>query len=154
MMKEQVGVKVGKGGFRISSKFWGRKRAKKISLVRVKREVAEGLLEISRELYPREFIGLLRADNKGVISEVIIPPFSVYGAGEASFSPYMLPFDLSIVGSVHSHPSGIKFPSKRDVNVAFSFGVVHVIVTYPYTSLNDIYAYDKDGNPIKIVIVE
>ncbi|MBS7288821.1 MAG: Mov34/MPN/PAD-1 family protein [Candidatus Freyarchaeota archaeon] len=130
-----------------------RRGQKRLSAVKIKRELAEGLLEVSKEVYPKEFIGLLRA-KEGVISEVVIPPFSVYGLGESSFSPYSLPVDFSIVGSVHSHPSGDPHPSKQDVNVAFSFGVVHLIITYPYAGFEDIYAYDKDGTPLKLLIVE
>lgn len=130
-----------------------RRGKKRLSTVKIRRELAEGLLEVSREVYPKEFIGLLRAE-KGVISEVVIPPFSVYGLGESSFSPYSLPVDLSLVGSVHSHPSGDPHPSKQDVNVAFSFGVVHLIITYPYAGFENIHAYDKDGNPLKILLVE
>ncbi len=123
-----------------------------LSTVKIKKEVAEGLLKVSREVYPKEFIGLLRAE-KGVISEVIIPPFSIYGVGESSFSPYRLPVDLSIVGSVHSHPSGEPAPSKQDINVAFSFGFIHLIITYPFIGFENIHAYDKEGKPLKVEVV-
>ncbi|MEM1512666.1 MAG: Mov34/MPN/PAD-1 family protein [Candidatus Jordarchaeales archaeon] len=126
---------------------------KRLSTVKIRRALVDGLLEVSREVHPREFIGLLRAE-RGVISEVIIPPFSIYGLGESSFSPYDLPIDPSLVGSVHSHPSGDPRPSKQDVNVAFSFGFVHLIITYPYSCHENIYAYDKEGKPLKLIIIE
>jgi len=129
------------------------RKRKRLSTVKIRRELIEGLLEVSKEVHPREFIGLLRAE-KGVISEVIIPPFSVYGLGESSFSPYDLPIDFSLVGSVHSHPSGNPLPSKQDMNIAFSFGVVHLIITYPYSSPENVHAYDKEGNLLKLQIVE
>lgn len=130
-----------------------RKRTGQLTSVKIKRSLVEGLLEVSRELHPKEFIALLRA-RKGVIAEVVVPPFSVYGIGESSFPLHELPIDMSLVGSVHSHPSGDPRPSKQDLNVAFTFGLVHLIISYPYAGIENVHAYDKDGNPLKLVVVD
>ncbi|MEM3525882.1 MAG: Mov34/MPN/PAD-1 family protein [Candidatus Jordarchaeaceae archaeon] len=121
--------------------------------VRIRGEVVDGVLEACRNVYPHEFIGLLRAEE-GVITEIILPPASVYGKGLAEFRPHMLPFDLSIVGSIHSHPSGSGEPSTQDLNSMFNFGLVHIIVTFPYTSYQDLHVYDKKGKPLELEIVK
>nr|MDO8080101.1 Mov34/MPN/PAD-1 family protein [Candidatus Freyarchaeota archaeon] len=133
----------------------GRSESKehKILKVRIKEEVVEGVLEACRNVHPREFIGLLRAEE-GMITEIILPPASIYGKGLAQFQPHMLPFDFSIVGSIHSHPSGSGRPSAQDLNSMFNFGFVHIIVTFPYSSYQDLHTYDKKGNPIQWEIVE
>jgi proteasome lid subunit RPN8/RPN11 len=125
----------------------------KILKVKIKEEVVEGVLEACRNIHPREFIGLLRAEG-GMITEIILPPASVYGKGLAQFQPHMLPFDFSIVGSIHSHPSGSGRPSAQDLNSMFNFGFVHIIVTFPYSNYQDLHTYDKKGNPIQLEILK
>lgn len=125
----------------------------KILKVRIKEEVVDGVLEACRNVHPHEFIGLLRAEE-GMITEIILPPASIYGKGLAQFQPHMLPFDFSIVGSIHSHPSGSGSPSAQDLNFMFNFGFVHIIVTFPYSSHQDLHTYDKRGNPIQCEVVK
>ncbi|MHA1580255.1 MAG: Mov34/MPN/PAD-1 family protein [Candidatus Freyarchaeota archaeon] len=125
----------------------------KILRVKISREVVEGILEACRNVHPQEFVGLLRAE-KDTITEVILPPASVYGEGAAQFNPYMLPFDFSIIGSVHSHPSGWGKPSIQDLNSMFNFGFVHIIVTFPYHSYQNLHFYDKKGKNIQYEIVD
>lgn len=125
----------------------------RLSRVRIKREVVEGIIEACRNVHPREFVGLLRAE-KGMITEIVLAPASVYGQGLAQFHPHMLPFDFSIVGSIHSHPSGSNIPSAEDLNSMFNFGFVHIIVTFPYNGFQSLHAYDKKGKPIQLEIVE
>lgn len=131
----------------------GEPREYQIVKVRIKKEVVEGVLEACRNVHPREFIGLLRAE-KDVITEIILAPASVYGNGLAQFHPHMLPFDFSIVGSIHSHPSGSGRPSMQDINSMFNFGFIHIIVTFPYRTYQDLHTYDKKGKPIQSEIVE
>ncbi|MFB0561051.1 MAG: Mov34/MPN/PAD-1 family protein [Candidatus Lokiarchaeia archaeon] len=124
----------------------------KILKVKIKKEVVEGVLWACRNVHPREFIGLLRAEE-GVITEIILAPASVYGKGLAQFHPHMLPFDFSIVGSIHSHPSGSGRPSTQDLNSMFNFGYVHIIVTFPYHNHKNLHTYDKKGKPIQLEVV-
>ncbi len=124
-----------------------------ISKVKIKRKVVEGVLEACRNVHPREFIGLLRAEGDA-ITEIILAPASVYGKGLAQFHPHMLPFDFSLVGSIHSHPSGSGRPSTQDLNSMFNFGFVHIIVTFPYRNYQDLHVYDKKGKPMQSEIVE
>ncbi|RLA82527.1 MAG: peptidase [Deltaproteobacteria bacterium] len=119
-----------------------------------KRELIEGLLEYAKEAHPNEILVLLRGKKKGtevIIESVVIPPFSIGGEGFASFNPYLLPADMSIVGSVHSHPSGVKRPSTQDL--LYGFGPIIVILGYPYRDpIADVAVFDREGNivPFKL----
>ncbi|RLF13000.1 MAG: peptidase [Thermoprotei archaeon] len=121
--------------------------------VRFPRDLLEGLLQVAKENHPREVFFLLRGSTKrGVVSveEFLLPPTTTFGLGFSSFSLYSMPIDLSIVGTVHSHPSGSARPSIRDMH---SFlGVVMVIVAYPY-DMRSVAAYDREGRPVKVEAV-
>ena len=83
-------------------------------MVSIRREALEFMLGASRELYPKEFIGLLRGEGD-TVTEVIVVPASLYGEGFAQVRWMHVPIDKSIIGSVHSHPTGNNKPSKTDL---------------------------------------
>jgi proteasome lid subunit RPN8/RPN11 len=118
-------------------------------MYRIKKEALEFMLGVSRSLYPREFIGFLRAEGK-TITEVIVLPGSIYGRGFGSVQDYMLPADKTIVGSVHSHPSQSNMPSRGDLHFFNKKGGVNVIIKYPYQTIDDLMAYDNAGNPVEV----
>jgi proteasome lid subunit RPN8/RPN11 len=60
--------------------------------------------------------------------------------------------DFSLVGTVHSHPSGNKTPSDVDLN--HFFGRILMIVGYPYTSPQDVAAYNSNGEKITIQVTK
>jgi len=62
----------------------------------------------------------------------------------------MLPVDFSLIGTVHSHPSGNISPSNVDLN--YFFGRILMIVGYPFESESCIAVYDSNGNKIKLEI--
>lgn len=75
------------------------------------------ILEISRTTYPQEMVLLLRGKvekNNIKITDFVVPPLAIHGDGFSGFRPSMPPIDLSIIGSVHSHPSGNQEPSTGD----------------------------------------
>src|SRR4030042_6914316 len=101
--------------------------------VQLPREILNAIFAGAKQLYPRESFLLLRGKKrKGIIriSDLVLAPFAVHGHGFAHFNPYMLSSDFSLVGTVHSHPSGDISPSNVDVN--FFFGRVLMIVGYPF----------------------
>lgn len=107
----------------------------------------------AKELYPRESFLLLRGKkSKGIISitDLVLAPFAIHGEGEVHFNPYMFSGDLSLVGTIHSHPSGNISPSHTDLN--YFFGRVLMIVGYPYYGHNCIAAYDSNGAKVPIDI--
>jgi proteasome lid subunit RPN8/RPN11 len=107
----------------------------------------------AKELYPRESFLLLRGKkSKGTITvtDLVLAPFAVHGEGEVHFNPYMFAGDFSLIGTVHSHPSGNISPSHVDLN--YFFGRILVIVGYPYEGKNCIAAYDSNGDKVPIEI--
>ena len=90
--------------------------------VQLPQEILDAIFAGAKELYPRESFLLLRGKKrKGVIcvSDLVLAPFAIHGKGFANFNPYMLPGDFSLVGTVHSHPSGNISPSHVDLNHFF-----------------------------------
>ena len=123
--------------------------------VSISRELLETILEGAKQLYPRESFLLLRGKKrKGVVcvSDLVVAPFAVHGKGFAGFQSHMLPIDFSIVGSVHSHPSGYTKPSNVDLN--HMFGRVLMIVGYPYEGEKCVAIYDSNGDKLTLTVVE
>jgi len=121
--------------------------------VSIPREILVMLLESARTLHPKETIFLLRGKatkNSMIISELIIPPAATYGRGFSTFPMYMLPMDFSLVGTVHSHPSGNLAPSSEDLNN--SMGKVIIIVAFPYQGKENVAAYNRDGKTLALQV--
>ncbi|MFB0551151.1 MAG: hypothetical protein ACETVV_01095 [Nitrososphaeria archaeon] len=115
------------------------------------REPFEGMLALAKNLHPREFIALLRGEVRAeetYVKELLLAPLSVYGAGFSNFNPYAIPFDASLVGLVHSHPSGRAGMSTWDYN--HFYGSIMVIAAYPYGGAEDVAAFDGRGNRLNI----
>ncbi len=124
-----------------------------VSEIRIGGGVLEMFLELCREIYPNENIMLIRGKVKqGIasIEEFLIPPFSTYGDGFSGFSSYMIPFDLSVIGVAHSHPSGDVRPSNEDMN--HFYGRIMIIAGYPYND-SVIKAYNGKGIVVPIRIL-
>jgi proteasome lid subunit RPN8/RPN11 len=126
-------------------------KAKQVS---IKRSVIESILDYAKACYPKEGILLLRGKTRKdriIVEDVEIPPLSVRGSGFSSFPRYMLPIDFSVVGTMHSHPSGALRPSTADMN--HFYGRIMIIVAYPYRSEQDIIVLDREGNAANYEIV-
>jgi proteasome lid subunit RPN8/RPN11 len=89
--------------------------------------------------------------NQVTITDLVVPPLATHGRGFASFQPYMLPMDFSIIGTVHSHPSGIAKPSLEDLH--HFFGRILMIVSYPYQSEQNIAVYNHSGERLAFNVV-
>jgi len=126
--------------------------AKTIAVV-MSREVLDSIFISSKELYPRETVLLLRGKKKKdtvYITDLLVPPLATYGYGFANLPFHMLPMDFSIMGMVHSHPSGNKTPSDVDAN-NFYWRIM-MIAGFPYETEQDIVAYNCNGEKIQIKI--
>lgn len=122
--------------------------------VLIKRGCLQTILMIARNAHPRETLLLLRGEIKeGVIKieEVLFLPPRYVGLGVASFDPYRLPIDFSIIGIAHSHPTGNLLPSVEDLNV--DFGSIMMIIGYPYDSERDVAVYSYDGRRVKLRVI-
>ncbi len=121
--------------------------------VHIPSNILDAVYAGAKELYPRESFLLLRGKkNKGIISitDLVLAPFAAHEEGAVHFNPYMFAGDFSIVGTVHSHPSGNNSPSDTDLN--YFFGRILMIVGYPYEGKSCIAAYDSNGNKVPIEV--
>lgn len=110
------------------------------------------MLASAASAFPNEFGGVLRADPPGVIGELLLLPGTTAGRRHANFQLWMLPVDLTVVGTVHSHPSGALRPSDADLRLFRSWGQRHLIVGAPFES-GSWRAYDGNGNETHLDVV-
>jgi len=121
--------------------------------VSLQKDVLDSILSYCQMKHPHEGILILKGKSKQghiLIDGLVIPPFNYSGPTFAGFPQSFLPFDMSYVGMVHSHPSGPADPSLTDLHNFF--GLVSIIVKSPYGD-EDIFAWDSSGNPIKLLII-
>jgi proteasome lid subunit RPN8/RPN11 len=129
--------------------------ATKPTLVQIPKDIIETIYAGAKQLYPRESFLLLRGKkSKGAIkiTDLILAPFAVHGRGFANFNPYMFSGDFSLVGTVHSHPSGNISPSHTDMN--YFFGRILMIVGYPFEGAGCVATYDSNAERLPIEITE
>ncbi len=126
---------------------------KQKTTVHIPSNILDAIYAGAKELFPRESFLLLRGKKRKNIIQVtdlVLAPFAVHGEGFANFNPYMFTGDYSIVGTVHSHPSGDNSPSDTDLN--YFFGRVLMIVGFPYEGIDCIAAYDSEGEKMPIEV--
>jgi proteasome lid subunit RPN8/RPN11 len=140
-----------KNKYRIVGSFGNMNKGRAVS---IPEGLLEAILEAAKRLYPREVILLLKgkkAGDKVVVSDLLVPPLATYGHGFSSMRTHMLPIDFSIVGTVHSHPSGNLTPSPADFN--HQFGSILVIVAYPFRDESNLAAYNRAAEKLSVEIV-
>ncbi|HYA10745.1 MAG TPA: Mov34/MPN/PAD-1 family protein [Thermoplasmata archaeon] len=118
----------------------------------ITRRALDSALASAASAFPNEFGGVLRADPPGVISDLLLVPGGTAGRRHANFHLYMLPADLTIVGTVHSHPSGALRPSDADLQLFRSWGRRHLILGAPYDP-GCWRAYDGNGAETRLAVV-
>lgn len=117
----------------------------------IKHSLFQGILAYCSDHHPREILGLLRINNN-VVVEFILPPGAVTSNKSGVFSPSRLPMDMSLNGTVHSHPSGNPYPSEADL-VLFKKKRVNFIVGYPY-DIFTVRCFDQLGNEIRFEVID
>ncbi len=117
----------------------------------ITRKTLRMILEASRDIYPREFGAILRAEQ-GVITELLLIPGTVSGNRHAIFQIHMIPTDFAVVGTVHSHPSGVYEPSDEDLALFNKFGGIHLIAGYPFSE-STWAAWTNKGQRIGLKVV-
>lgn len=120
---------------------------------RITRRALTSALASARSAFPNEFGGILRADPPGVISELLLLPGTTAGRAHANFQLYMLPADLTVVGTIHSHPSGALHPSSADLLLFRRWGRRHIIVGTPFGP-GSWRAYDGNGEETHLDVLE
>jgi proteasome lid subunit RPN8/RPN11 len=118
----------------------------------LQKDVSDSILSYCKMKHPNEGILILKGKSKNgliTIDGLVIPPFNYTGPTFAGFPHSFLPFDMSYIGIVHSHPSGSAEPSVTDLHNFF--GLVSLIVQSPYDD-DSIFAWDSNGNSIPLSI--
>lgn len=127
----------------------------KTATVALTEELLDTIFEGARRLYPKETILLLRGKkSKDIIrvDELVVPPLATYGHNFANIPLNLLPMDFSIIGTVHSHPSGNVTPSDVDFN--HFFGRILMIAGFPFTDKQHIAVYNSHGDELNLEIVK
>lgn len=120
--------------------------------VTISREAMDGIISYSKIRHPNEAILIVKGKSRDghiTVDGLVIPPFSHSGPTFAGFPHSFLPFDMSYVGTVHSHPGGTAEPSVTDLNNFF--GLVSLIIKWPYRD-QDIFAWNSKGDGIELSI--
>ncbi|MEM0158133.1 MAG: Mov34/MPN/PAD-1 family protein [Thermoplasmataceae archaeon] len=117
----------------------------------IRSKVLRMVMEASKDSYPLEFGAFMRADGD-LIYEIAILPGTIQGDRHTMFFMYMKPIDFSLVGTIHSHPSGVPVPSEADLSMFSNTGAIHIIVAHPY-GIGDFAAYNRKGERIDIRVV-
>ena len=118
----------------------------------LQKEVFDSIISYCQMKHPNEGILILKGKSKNgeiKITGLVIPPFNYTGPTFAGFPHSFLPFDMSYVGIVHSHPSGSAEPSVTDLHNFF--GLISLIVKFPYKD-DSIFAWDSSGNSVPLSI--
>ena len=122
-------------------------------MLKLKKATADSIVMAARNTYPDEFLALLGAGSgDGVIDELVVIP-AIYGKNFASLRIDLIPFDSSVKGSVHSHPSENNSPSSADLGFFPALGEIHLIIAYPF-NYGTLRAFDAKGNDIEFEIIE
>ncbi|MFZ0831265.1 MAG: Mov34/MPN/PAD-1 family protein [Thermoplasmata archaeon] len=117
----------------------------------ISRNCLDSALACGRSSYPKEFGGVLRSEEPGVITDLLLVPGTTSGSRHANFKLYMLPVDLGVMGTVHSHPSGALHPSDADLMMFRHWGRRHLIIGYPFGQ-GAWRAYDGNGEEIHLAV--
>jgi proteasome lid subunit RPN8/RPN11 len=118
-------------------------------------ELLDSIFEGAKRLYPKETFLLLRGKKSKSeirVSDLVVPPLAVYGYGFANLPFHMLPMDFSVVGTVHSHPSGNINPSSVDLN--HFFGRILMIVGFPFASAQNVAVYGSKGEKLLFQVTD
>lgn len=109
------------------------------------------MLNAAKNTYPNEFVCFLGGDNKKeeIIEFVFLPNES--DTHSASINTQVIPFDDTIVGSLHSHPNSTNNPSNADKKL-FSKYKINLILGYPFL-IENIGIYDEKINRIQIELI-
>ena len=117
----------------------------------IKKDLLNELLNAAKNNYPNEFICFLGGNSKNSkITEFVFLP-SESDKHSASVNLHSIPFDDTIIGSLHSHPNSTNTPSKADKKLFIKYPI-NLIFGYPFL-IENIGAYDNKSNKISIELI-
>jgi proteasome lid subunit RPN8/RPN11 len=123
----------------------------KRKVTKVARPLLDLICAASRDAHPLEFAAGLHADGD-TLTEIVVMPTQM-GPTSAHMQLWSLPIDRHTVGTVHSHPGSIPFPSEADKDLFRHFGHTHIIMAEPYRK-DTWRAWDHDAQPVKLEVVD
>ena len=116
--------------------------------MRIKKELLENILELSKEAYPNEVAAILL--NNPVDDFVIMPAeFTTY---QVHVKMNLIPIYVNLHGTFHSHPTSNNNPSRADLSFFGKLGKEHLIIAYPY-DLNAVAVYKNNGEKTELEIL-
>lgn len=127
----------------------------------IARETLEFARESAEMTHPNEYMGRLRGmpgDELGlredgmVITDILVMPGTTSSPVQASVKEWVIPNDITSLGSIHSHPNGVLHPSDQDLRT-FGKGDVHIILGAPYDR-GDWQAFDRQGNRRELEVLD
>jgi proteasome lid subunit RPN8/RPN11 len=117
----------------------------------IRQDLLDLLLRLGRDRHPDEFVAVLR-ETGGIVEELDLLPGTVSNEHSASLLIDMMPLDVHVAGSAHSHPNGVLMPSSADLSFFPRVGRYHIIVGRPYESGNW-RCFRTDGTPVELEVV-
>jgi len=119
---------------------------------KIKQSVLLNAILAANNFLPEEFVCLLGGDKKkNEVSEIVFVP-SETSEDSASINTLSIPFDETIVGSLHSHPFTSGTASEEDKRFFGKYSL-NIILGHPYTIENAQF-FDEKGNRTQILILE
>ena len=113
---------------------------------KIKKTLIEDACMAAQNSLPNEFMCFLGGNKKNqTIIEVIFFPTQT-SEDSASVNELNIPFDETIVGSLHSHPFSTARPSQQDKKF-FTKYEINLILGYPF-KVENTASYNKKGEKI------
>ncbi|HZD42796.1 MAG TPA: Mov34/MPN/PAD-1 family protein [Methanomicrobiales archaeon] len=118
----------------------------------IRRSVLDLLLQLGADNHPQEFGALLR-EQDGIIEELDLLPGTIGRDDSVSLLLHMMPIDIHLAGSAHSHPNGVLRPSNADLSFFPRAGRYHFIIGYPYNKDNW-RCFSASGEPLQMDVID
>ncbi|MFA5931217.1 MAG: Mov34/MPN/PAD-1 family protein [archaeon] len=119
---------------------------------KIKKSVLINAISASNNFMPDEFMCFLGGNKKEeLIHEIVFLP-THNNETSASINEYTIPFDDSIVGTLHSHPNGSSSPSTTDKKFFRKYSL-NAILGYPFF-IENISFYNEKGENTQISLIE
>jgi proteasome lid subunit RPN8/RPN11 len=117
---------------------------------KIKKSLLEDLCKSAQMYYPDEFLCFFGGDAKNTkITEIVFMPTQT-DETSASIMESNIPFDPTILGSVHSHPDSTGTPSDADKKF-FSKYKINAIMGFPFI-VENIRFYDSMSKRAQVLI--
>jgi proteasome lid subunit RPN8/RPN11 len=118
---------------------------------KIKQNLIDDAFQAADNFLPKEFMCFLGGDeNKQEINEIVILP-TYNGETFSSVNLNIMPFDKTIIGSLHSHPNGFAQPSNADKQFFKRYKINLILGNGP---IRQIGFFDNKSNPLQVEIIK